>query len=183
MIISYSGVNDIYFENEYKFASSYHRSVYLSAVSAKKKSLDCEGFFLGEINENNAFDWWVACESMMYGICKTFHIPFLGILQAMLGGKKWNCREKEIFLNGSRNGRYPDIYRRDFEKEIVFRKRMKGLDRIKYPFLYDFSGLLDDKDVFNDEAHVNVHGNAIIAQSIYKLIEKEIGKVKDEKNI
>ena len=174
MVISYSGVNDVYYEDDKKFASNYHRAVYWSAVSSKSKSLNRKGIFMGEINDWSVFEWWLACEKMMYGICTAFHIPFYAILQGMLGGKKWNIREKEIFLNGTRNGRHPDIYRKDFEKEILLRDKMQELNKAEYPFLHDFSGIFDDEDVFNDEAHVNELGNAIIAQNIYQLIEKKI---------
>ena len=110
---------------------------------------------------------------MMYGICTAFNITFVGILQALLGGKKMNDREKEIFLNGSRDGMYPDIYREDFKKQAIFRERIKGLCEM-YPFIYDFSNLFDEMDVFNDECHVNEYGNRVIAEKIYGLIENKL---------
>lgn len=175
MVISYSGVNDIYYEDNLKFASGYHRAVYEAAVSGKSRSLDCKGIFKGEQNECSAFEWWSICERMMYGICMAFNITFVGILQALLGGKIMNDREKEIFLNGSRNGKYPDIYRGDFEKQIIFREKIKELCEI-YPFINDFSNLFDEMDVFNDECHVNEYGNRIIAEKVYSLIENELGE-------
>lgn len=176
MVISYSGINDIYMEDDKKFASSYHRSVYWSSVLPEMGKLNRKGIFTGENNYLSAFEWWLACERMMYGICTAFHIPFFGILQGLLGGKKWNIREKEIFLNGTWYGRYPAQYRKNFEKEALFRNKMKELDKAEYPFLYDFSGLFDDEDVFCDGTHVNERGNTIIAQNIYQLIEKRIAE-------
>ena len=170
LVISYSGVNDIYMRDEYKFASQFMRGVMkafpIECISNKRSRY--KGKYFGKRNETSVFDWWLYCERSMHAICIEFGIDFIGIWQAMFRvNPPFTEKMREILLGGTIDVQPENIELSKEIREVHLQKKIPS-------YIVDFSSILDDYDEFIDGCHVTEYGNRIIAERIYELIRDKI---------
>ena len=171
LVISYSGANDIYNRGEYPFLNSFQLDV-CAVFDDKEKGLKSSR---GLKRKNvNPYAEWMQNERMMHGILNEFQIPFLAVYQPALwskGGKKYI---DEITKEKLHKSTIVDTE----NYEVAIKNANNARAQIKYDaekteWLYDFAAIFDDEsEVYLDVVHCTEKGNRIIAEQMFKLLEK-----------
>lgn len=179
LVISFSGMNNNHMVFEHPFFIDYNLKIAkyfdqhdapsinsrpvlpFRAIKYTAKTFDKYTFGLNQ-------------EKTMHYFCGLNGVPFIGILQPNLMSKdNFLPEEKEYLMNRSFMGRFgltPQEY-------IEITRKFKDLIREnKTDWLFDLSDIFDNEteSVYFDALHVSEHGNYIIAENVYRIIEKMI---------
>lgn len=177
MVIVYDGFNDAwsfadqtyrfkmtYLNEVFQFASEHLAGDILGDVHRKKRCEPSAG-----IRENKtAFEMWMENIALMHAAASVADIDFYAFLQPCLGSKKKRDKEEEEICR-----MYPGD-ESEMRQMAEFRHQADNM-RIEseYDYLSDLSAIFDQVGgVYMDICHVNEKGNRIIADEIYKRIQR-----------
>lgn len=161
LIISYSGVNDIFRGFQRPITSPFH------FPGVKNVS----GTFLEVENDKSEFEIWMLNMEYMHAIAELNNSSFISFLQPILGSKKQYTKKEQIMLR-----EFDAVHLNIFShKSREFRDNAKAFKDI--PYIYDFSDIFDNVEVYYDECHVYEEGNQIIADKIYEILNETVFKL------
>lgn len=206
IVISYSGVNDLYSYPKQDEEERYQRpfitrfqvqfinqiidrltkEVGIPVVNAPSwNQLGHNTVFYGLRNEKTAAEFWVDNERMMYAICEMFGINFFGIYQPYRFNGCYKSTSLQEIIHHRRDLTCVPTVEGERRWGASVRKDHKRIvsEIKKYKYLYDFSEIFDDQtEVFYDTTHVYEKGNQIIATNILNRIESVLISKKPKKN-
>lgn len=174
MVIVYSGVNDM-IKSQYPYINDYMRQIcaFLERSSKQltsRRKTNPFGITWGsdcmEQYKNPAY-FWINNQKMIHSICECLGIKHMTFHQPnMLNGKKRLTNyEREYILNTCFIGAEKEFLEDIGCQSKSFRKIVeKETDNLEW--LYDFSDIFDNDDVYIDYAHVIEAGNEIISREI-----------------
>lgn len=176
VVISFSGMNNNHMVYEYPFFIDYNLKVANYFKQHDAPSINSRPVlpFRAIKYSSEKFDkylFWLNQERTMHYYCSLYGVPFIGILEPNLMSKDdFLPEEKEFLLNRSFMGRFgltPNDY------IAITRKFKDVVKNNKEDWLYDLSDIFDEEveSVYFDGLHVSEHGNYVIANNIYKIIE------------
>lgn len=176
LVVSLSGANNIHMHLNHPFTIDFCFKInelvadYPPTINMQKVLPFC-----GLETEKNMLDkpsYWLNYEYVMHEFCSVYGADFFGIFQPTLMSKRnKNTYEKEYLANRSFMGTYGLSVEKYTEIIDGFRARIAGCD---YEWLHDFAGIydeVDDPDIYIDGIHTTNHGNQIMAENVYRLIE------------
>jgi len=194
IVISYSGVNDLYSFPKPEDGERYRRpfitrfqmqfiqqilerltkEVGIPVVNAPSwNQLGHSTVFYGLKNNKTAAELWIDNERMMNALCEAFEIHFFGFFQPFRFNGSYQCTPLQEIIHSRRD--LTCVPTADGEKrwgESVKKDRDTIISEItKYSFLSDFSNIFDGQsEVFYDTTHVYENGNMVIARGIFNKI-------------
>ncbi len=190
IVISYSGVNDLYSFPKPEDGERYKRpfitrfqvqfinqilerltkDVGIPVVNAPSwNQLGHSTVFYGLKNNKSAAEFWIDNERMMHALCNLFDIRFFGFYQPFRFNGSYLCTPLQEIIHSRRD--LTCVPTADAEKRwgaTVKTDHEKIVSEItNYDFLSDFSNIFDrQSEVFYDTTHVYEKGNQIIARRI-----------------
>lgn len=189
VVISYSGVNNLYLLRDYPFLIEYQLEIcrFLEEYSGNNKKTPQlinrpahqkpAAGVKTDTEKIDKYDYWINNEKLMKCFCDIHGFNFLCFLQPNLLSvekEKLGADDKEYLLNRSFMGKYgitPQMYG---QAAMQFREKIRN-DKNK-TWLFDLSAIFDDNidDIYLDAIHVNEKGNEIIAKKINDIILKTV---------
>ncbi len=175
IVISYSGVNNaawLHNSSKHPFVTDYFVHVMkqltkdntiLYRGTGSLKTID----YGMETSESEAA-FWLRCMRLMHGICAEYRILFYGFLQpsALYGNYHLSDIERR-FIAFKRTEEQLKVWNNFFEEAGRYCKN--------YNYLYDLTSIFDGMSgIFYDDSHTDEHGNQIIAQKIYQIIQPSL---------
>lgn len=176
IILVYDGFNDCYemgFEYIYNLFAYAKEEVYANGVMHQKVG---DGVFGGIAPEDSIEKWLKNIESM-YAIARAQNIEFFSFIQPMALSQEIHTKQGRAIRHMS----HIFIDSRKAENMLLLRKRGRELQET-HSYIYDLSDIFDGQDVYMDYCHVWEHGNAIVADSIWKVIEPTVERLKRQKS-
>ncbi|MDR1925828.1 MAG: SGNH/GDSL hydrolase family protein [Planctomycetaceae bacterium] len=215
IVISYGGVNDLCRRRDHKmynwFADRKNkrdaagittlprsflfpnlvRYIYIYTHTHTQASSLPKDFYFGVKSDMNEAEYMIRNWKIMQAICDLHGINFYGVLQPCVGStertqndeafvsKKW----KEDYLHND------ELWQNCFDVTVKNYALAKP-EVAKYDFLYDFTGIFDERDLdviypFEfDMCHVSQEGNRIVAENMFKMLfeDEAVNKIADTKN-
>ncbi len=176
LVISYSGINDANWVKtnqthpyicDYLFENC--EKIMKKTVVVRAGTSQVEEIGYGQTWQKEDKDLWIDNMRMMHALCEEFGIKFFTFLQPteFYGNYKLSEIEKTV------------LYEQYGEKDIVRVREFfeyTSKETQKYNYMYDFTRIFegDIEGVFYDSMHTDERGNKIIADKIFKAIEKYI---------
>lgn len=166
IVISYSGYNDS--AGIMKYRSHSDRLVRIldemaDIVNHSSNHVNIQPYY-GEEIEDYA-QHWVSNMRMMHGICEEFGVKFVSILQP-----NYFLLEKmdEVERDICNLGPYKEVLCKVKKFYSAVKEKMSD-----YSWIYDFTHIFDRNDkVYIDGCHVYEEGNEIIAEEIFKALQR-----------
>lgn len=189
VVLTYSGVNDMIKENN-PYINDYMRQIcrFLEASSKQlvsRRKTNAFGVTWGnDCMEcwNHPVSFWINNQKMIHSICECFGMKHMAFYQPnMVNGKeKLTKYEKEYILNTCFIGPEKQLLSEIAKKSERFRRmlneKIQGLE-----WIYDFSSIFDNDDVYIDYAHVSELGNRIIAKEVLAKCKNLLLEIVDRK--
>lgn len=172
LVISYSGLNDIYERGEYPFLCDYQKELCAYFDDKQKGLVSSRGV---RRKRESAYHNWLIHMCMIHGILSEFAIPFLAIGQpsswAKMGEK--DIRELEYQILHKSLLADERSYESAIKNACEMRENVKR-DTERLEWLEDFSDIFDGKSgMYVDVVHCSEEGNRIIAEKVYQLLEEK----------
>ena len=156
LVISYSGICDI-------------GQAHMEGFPFVRKPADMKSqeMILGIRKDTTVAEEWVESEIMMKTIANAYSAEFIGIFHPILGNKsKLSCEERLLEV----------LEEREFSSLI---EQKKFQDEVKQyiknvPYIYDITNVFENRRerIFRDNTHLTEEGNSMIADAVYKIIER-----------
>ena len=179
VVVSFSGMNNNHMVFEHPFFIDYNLKIARYFKQHEAPSINSRPVLpfkaIKYTSENfDKYTFWLNQEKTMHYYCSLYGVPFFGILQPNLMSKDYFLpEEKEYLMNRSFMGRF-GLTPQDY---IAITRKFKDLVREnKEEWLFDLSDIFDEEteSVYFDALHVSEHGNYVIAQNVYKIIENTL---------
>ena len=174
LVIVYDGYNDVASKPAFPdmpniFAIPYMKTI-LEYASKRLDGDKKNNIFCG-ISTLNSIEEWLKNIEYMHAVCEVNNINFLSFVQPLLYSKpaKQLLKRERILLEKW------DIQLGDSESvRIPVRNLRKTAHEIcnSHEYIYDLSHIFDKKNVYMDFCHVFENGNKIIADEIYRVINR-----------
>lgn len=204
IVISYSGVNDLYSYPKLEEGERYKRpfitrfqvqfiqqilerltkDVGIPVVNAPSwNQLGHSTVFYGLKNNKTAAELWIDNERMMHSICECFGISFFAIYQPFRFNGCYQSSELQEIIHSRRDltciPNEEGIKRWGDSVKDNHEKIVK--ESLKYDFISDFSNIFEGhSELFYDTTHVYETGNTIIAEKIFNLIIPNLLKTRSK---
>lgn len=176
LVIVYDGYNDVANQSAFPempniYAISYMKTImeYANGRMGNTKKRD---IFCGVPSTGNAIEDWLKNIEYMNAVCGINHIKFVSFIQPLFYSKPKMTLKEDIILQKKWDFLFGD---QEAVKGPVkeLRRRAAEISRT-YEYIFDLSPIFDasEEQIYFDICHVLDNGNAIIADEIYKIIQK-----------
>lgn len=173
LVISFSGVNDVYDRGEYPFLHPYQLKLCHLFDDKEKNLMSSRGLKREGIS---VYDHWMNHMRMIHAVLSEFSIPFISIRQPCLWSKKGALDANEEKIQILHKSLLPN--EKHFEKMIKNAQNARleaERDSKSIEWMADFSSIFDSiNEVYFDVVHCTEKGNTIIAENVYNLIRDRL---------
>lgn len=168
IVVSFSGVIDFrQYVKDYPYIN-----LNLMKTSEKWERENAKEVIHGMRDKRSAYERWINNEKIMYQICLINDISFYGVLQPWIGSECTDpCEKLQMWSDNYWQISFPQ-FDQFIENAREFKEKIR-LDIEENDWLYDFTNIfqkIDDSEIYFDSIHVNEHGNSIIAENFYNIL-------------
>lgn len=178
LVIVYDGYNDVANQSAFPempniYAISYMKTI-MEYANGRMENAKKRDIFCGIPSSGNTIEDWLKNIEYMNAVCGINHIKFVSFIQPLFYSKPKMTLKEDIILQKKWDFHFgiPEAVKGPV-KEL--RKRAAEISRT-YEYIFDLSPLFDasEEQIYFDICHVLDNGNAIIADEIYKIIQKRM---------
>lgn len=172
LVISYSGLNDVYERGEYPFLCDYQKEL-CGYFDDRQNGLESSRGVRRK-RESAYYNWRINMR-MIHGVLSEFAIPFLAIGQPSSWAKEGKNDIRELEYQILHKSLLTDgkSYESAIKNARDMRENVKS-DSERFEWLEDFSDIFDGKSgMYVDVVHCSEKGNRIIAEKVYELLKEK----------
>lgn len=178
LVIVYDGYNDMANQSAFPempniYAISYMKTI-MEYANGRMGNVRNRDIFCGIPSLGNAIEDWLKNIEYMNAVCEINHIKFVSFIQPLFYSKPKMTLKEDIILQKKWDFHFgiPETVKVPV-KEL--RKRAAEISRT-YEYIFDLSPIFDtsEEQIYFDICHVLDKGNAIIADEVYKIIQKRM---------
>lgn len=127
---------------------------------------------LGVEQVQESFESWHKNIRLQKAICSEFEIDYFACLQPIFGfGDYQSSEEESRVYNEFVKERY--VHKVPYDEALkFFYKGAKKIVKANPDYLYDLTDIFaEENDVYSDPRHLNAHGNRILAEKVFSILE------------
>lgn len=170
LVLSYGGYNNLYQYVE-KSNRPFHVALSHRAFSqyAREEKLEMANELSDNNSNENVFECWVKHMKYMHAISMINKSDFCAFVQPFIYTKKiLNQHEKRLVK--MLGAIFSSEMINKCKEYITMAKKVSK----EYNYIFDFTTILEQKDVYMDICHVNEEGNKMIAEKIWMVVKERI---------